>query len=68
MIRRVIIRLFKADLMQVRWGRKLIGGKFYKLWPEGLQMGAFWSDTLITNCQTIILKEEFHEKAQKQTY
>lgn len=57
-MKRLIIKFFKFELMQFKWGRKFIGGKFYYLHPGGLSMAEFWSDQLITSCQTIILKTE----------
>jgi len=66
MLKRVFIRCFRYDLMQCRWGRKLIGGKFYHLWPEGLVMNSFWSDTLITSCQTYVLKTEEYPRSKDQ--
>jgi len=63
-MKKTLINAFKHNLMQFRWGRKMIGGKFYYLWPLGLPINPFWSDTLVTSCQTIIIKtEEYNEKA-----
>jgi hypothetical protein len=57
-MKKLIIRFFRFQIMQYKWGRKFIGGKFYLLYPRGLQMADFWSDEIITSCQTIILKTE----------
>ena len=57
-MKKLIIKLFHFELMQHKWGRKYIGGTFYRIYPMGLQMNDFWSDTEITSCQSITLKTE----------
>lgn len=57
-MKKIIIKLFHFRLMQMRWGRKYIGGDFYLIMPRGLAMEPFWSDEEITSCQSITLEEE----------
>jgi hypothetical protein len=55
-----MINYLKFVLMQYNWGRKLLKGKFYKVFPWMLSMPSFWSDQLITSCNTKLLKVEYH--------
>lgn len=57
-MKKVIIRLFKFELMQRKWGRKYIGGTFYLISTPQLMMAPFWSDTEITSCQSKTLSIE----------
>lgn len=57
-MRKAIIYLFYYELMQRKWGRKYIGGKFYLIDPRGLSMAPFWSDEIIKSCQSIVLEIE----------
>jgi hypothetical protein len=54
----MIKRVFRFDLMQRCWGRKWLKGKFYRIDPVGLSMGTFWSDKIITSCQSKIIDTE----------
>lgn len=57
-----IIKMFGFQLMQRKWGRKYIGGKFYYIHPAGLSMADFWSDTEIRSCQSRTLMIENYEE------
>ncbi len=39
-----LIEMFKFELMQRKWGRKLIGGTFYYVFPYGLPIAPHWTD------------------------
>jgi hypothetical protein len=56
--KRIMVRFFRFELMQRQWGRKWMGGTFYLIDPQGLQMGPFWSDQIITSCQSKVISEE----------
>ena len=62
-MKKLIIYLFKFELMQSKLGRKFIGGHFYHIWPQGLQMANFWSDKPITSCQSKIIETEYFRNA-----
>lgn len=51
----------KFRVTQYRWGRKLYGGKWYLIYPRGLSMANFWSDIIITSCQSEIINMEDNE-------
>ena len=48
----------KFYLMQYKWYRKYKGGTYYYVFPIQLMVAPFWSDELITSCQTKLLKTE----------
>jgi hypothetical protein len=54
----MIRRFFSYELMQYRWGRKWLKGKFYKIYPVRLPMAIFWSDTEITSCGSVVIETE----------
>jgi len=57
-MKRIILSLFKFELMQRKWGRKYIGGTFYLISTPQLMLSPFWSDTEIKSCQSEILAVE----------
>lgn len=57
MIKKIMFKFFKHDLLQTRFGRKLHGGSFYYM-QTALPMAAFWSNTCFTSCQATCLKHE----------
>lgn len=59
-MKKLIIYLFRFELMQFRLGRKLIKGHFYHINPQGLPIADFWSDQLITSCQSKVLETEYY--------
>lgn len=42
----------KFYIIQYKWGRKLYGGIYYYINPIGLSMSPFWSEKMITSCQS----------------
>ena len=48
----------KHYLIQYKFFRKLYKGTYYKVFPIQLMIAPFWSDTLITSCQTKLLETE----------
>ena len=60
-MKNIILKLFKFELMQYRFGRKYIGGNFYYQ-TFGISVCDFWSDCIIKSCQGTILKTEKYEK------
>lgn len=53
----IIFLGLKFEATQHKWGRKLFGGKWYKI-SNNLSMYPFWSDEIITSCQGRVIKEE----------
>lgn len=45
-------------LIQYKWYRKYKGGIYHYVFPIQLMIAPFWSDKLITSCQTKLLKTE----------
>jgi len=60
MIGSILYLLFPHKLMQFKWGRKMIGGKFYYM-QTALPMYPYWSRVKFTSCQAVCLKEEYHD-------
>lgn len=56
-MRKLIIKIFHFNLMQHRWGRKYIGGKFYYLQTDD-SMPAFWFDTEFSECESFCIQKE----------
>ena len=52
-----ILKHFKHELMKYRWGRKWIGGKFYKI-RTALPMADIWTDEIFYSCQAFVVKTE----------
>jgi hypothetical protein len=59
-MKKAIVKYFKFWLMQRKWGRKYIGGKFYLISTVQLGLAPFWSDTEITSCQSKTLDVEIY--------
>ncbi len=55
----LIHQTFKFIAMQYRIGRRIMRGKFYLVQPN-LPIGPFWTNSIITSCQTRILKSEHY--------
>lgn len=58
-MKKLIIKHFSFELMQRKWGRKFIGGKFYYM-GTGLSMAPFWTHIHFSNCQSVILDVEYY--------
>jgi len=56
-MKKFIIKHFKHEAMQFKFMRKWMGGDYFKIQPN-LPMGPFWSDIIITNCQSVVTKRE----------
>lgn len=61
-MKQIIKKYFYFELMQYRWGRKWFGGVYWYLFPLQLGIAPFWSDDLITSCNTQVLKIETYKK------
>lgn len=57
-MKRLIIKLFHFELMQKKWGRKWMKGTYYQIFTPQLMMAPFWSDEIITSCQSKLLETE----------
>lgn len=55
----------KLYLTQYQWGRRLYGGIYYLINPVGLPMAPFWSERVITSCQSRVEKVEKVEKVEE---
>lgn len=66
-MKKIIIKLFKFRLMQMKWGRKYIGGHFFHIDCIQLSMAPFWSDKQITSCQAKLIGWEYYPPIQKKT-
>jgi len=60
-MKNIILKIFKFELMQYKFGRMYIGGNFYYQ-SFSISVGNFWSDCMIKSCQGRILKTEKYEK------
>lgn len=50
----------KFNLCQFKFWRKMFGGTWYYIYPKGLPVSNFWSDTIITSCQSEVLITEIY--------
>lgn len=57
-MKKFLVRIFRYELMQYRWGRRYIGGTFYQISTIQLGLAPFWSDEEITACQSKTLAVE----------
>ena len=53
-MKRLFTKLFKFQLLQFKRTRRWMRGTFYLIRPKGLAMAPFWSDTIITSCQSTV--------------
>ena len=51
---------FRYDLIQYRYFRKRIKGKYYKIHPIQLGISSYWTETYPSSTQTYILDTEHH--------
>lgn len=54
-LKKIFVRQFRFQLMNYEWGRKWMKGTFYYIEPRGLPMAPFWSDVVITSCQSVVV-------------
>jgi hypothetical protein len=53
-----VLHCARFEVMQTKFGRRLIGGKFYYIDASPLRMAPFWSDEPILSCGCKIIKTE----------
>ena len=60
-IKNFLIRVFKQDLSHFKWGRKYIGGKWYRM-RTALPMADIWTQIPFESCQARLMEIEDYEQ------